>query len=81
MFAFGLIKSVERGTLRFNRDYLAKLAGKAGLKVLDIATMGLVLPNRTPKVLLPFFKVLDGKYPMGFYNVMVCRKDQENVGR
>lgn len=75
MFAFGLVKSVERGALKFSCGYLKKLAAKADLRLLDIATMGAILPNRTPAKLLPLFKLFDGKFPLAFYNVMVCRID------
>ena len=74
MFAFGLIKSVERGTLKFSPNYLKKLASQSGLFPLHIQTMGSILPNKTPKGLLWLFKLIDGKYPMGFYNIMICRK-------
>ena len=76
MFAFGLIKSVERGTLKFNCNYLTKLAAQASLRPLGLETMGVILPNKTPLSLLRFFKPLDGKFPMAFYIVMVCRKDR-----
>ena len=75
MFVFGFVKSVERGTLKFSCGYLKKLAAKANLRVVDITTMGAVLPNRTPTKLLPFFKLFDGRFPLAFYNVMVCSID------
>ena len=75
MFAFGLIKSVERGTLKFDCNYLTKLAAQAGLRPLRLETMGAILPNKTPMSLLRFFKLLDGKFPLAFYIVMVCRKE------
>ena len=75
MFAFGLIKSVERGTLKFDCNYLTKLAAQAGLRPLRLETMGAILPNKTPMSILRFFKLLDGKFPLAFYIVMVCRKE------
>lgn len=75
MFVFGFVKSVERGTLKFSCGYLKKLAAKANLRVVDITTMGAVLPNRTPTKLLPFFKLFDGRFPLAFYNMMVCSID------
>ena len=76
MFAFGLIKSVERGSLKFSPNYLAELAAQAELRPLCLETMGAIVPNKTPRSLLWFFKLLDGKFPMSFYNVMVCCKEQ-----
>ena len=75
MFAFSLIKPVERGTLKFSCGYMLKLASLSGLRPIAIKTMGVVLPNKTPKLLLPFFKAFDAEFPMAFYNVMVCRKE------
>ena len=75
MFAFGLIKSVERGSLKFSCHYLTELATKAKLHPLCLATMGSIVPNKTPMSLLWFFKLIDGQFPMAFYNVMVCRKE------
>ena len=73
MFVFGSIKSVERGTLKFSSGYLTKLAVQAGLHVLNIETMGAILPNKTPKTLLRIFKLLDGKSRVAFYNVIISR--------
>ncbi|MBW8015191.1 MAG: methyltransferase domain-containing protein [Planctomycetes bacterium] len=75
MFAFGLIKSVERGTLKFSPNYLKKLASQSGLKPLHIQSMGSILPNKTPKSLLWIFKLIDGAYPLAFYNIMICSKN------
>jgi SAM-dependent methyltransferase len=75
MFAFGLFKSAERGTLKFTRSCLAQLSAKAGLYLISLETMGLILPHKTPAQLLRVFKALDGRSPLAFYNVMVCRRD------
>lgn len=74
MFAFGALKAAERGTLRFSRRYMLRIAEQAGLEVVQVRTMGGVLPNRTLKSLLWLFKLLDGGWPLAFYHVMVCRK-------
>lgn len=68
MFLFGLAKSVERGTLRFSKGYLRRLVEQAGLKVMASKTMGMVLPNKTPKWLLWLPEIPT------FFNVMVCEK-------
>ena len=73
MFAFGALKAAERGTLRFSRRYMLRIAARAGLEVVQVRTMGGVLPNKTPKSLLWLFKLLDGGWPLAFYHVMVCR--------
>jgi SAM-dependent methyltransferase len=79
MFAFGLIKSIERGTLKFSRNYLAALAKQTDLHIVDVETMGVILPNKTPKSLLRFIKLLDGRSRMGFYNVMISHKSNKEL--
>ena len=53
---------------------MLRIAARAGLEVVQVRTMGGVLPNKTPKSLLWLFKLLDGGWPLAFYHVMVCRK-------
>lgn len=72
MFSYSLIKSIERGVLKFSQDYLLKLASEAKLKPIAIKSMGNVLPNKTPVLLLPLFKACDFEWPIAFYNILVC---------
>jgi ubiquinone/menaquinone biosynthesis C-methylase UbiE len=74
MFAFLLIRPEERGGLKFSMGYMKRLIKQAGLKSICSKTMGSIVPNKTPLKLLPFLKLIDGGYPMGFYNVVVCEK-------
>jgi len=74
MFLFGLMKKTERGTLKMSLNYLKKLISQVNLSIISAATMGAVLPNKTPKAILPVVKVLDGEYPLSFYWVVVAQK-------
>lgn len=73
MLAFGLIKPAERGTIGMHRRRLEELLEGAGLEVVASATMGSVVPNKTPLPLLPALRVVDGRSPLGFYAVAVGR--------
>ena len=42
-------------------------------EVVASATMGTVLPNKTPLAAVPFLRLLDGKSPLGFYAVAIGR--------
>ncbi len=71
MFAFGVVKREERGTLKFTPPYLKGLGKRAGLRLRAFSTQGMVLPNKTPEKLLPVFKAIDRPNPMGFYHVAI----------
>lgn len=73
MLVCGALSKTERGVLRFSRGYMLRLARDSELDVSDIRTMGTVLPNKTPKPLVPLVKLVDWAQPWAFYHVMVCR--------
>lgn len=73
MFAFGLLKPEERGTLAMHRRRLEQLIEGVGLEIVASTTMGTVVPNKTPLAVLPLFRLVDGQSPLGFYAVTVGR--------
>lgn len=73
MFMFGLLKKIEWGALKFSLKYMKRLVERGGLQIISASTMGIILPNKTPKILLPYIKKLDGEFPLGFYNIVVAR--------
>lgn len=74
MFLFGLLKKEERGSLKFSTKFLKKLIHENHLYVVASTTLGSILPNKTPRRLLPFVKILDGRYPLSFYCIAIGRK-------
>ena len=74
MFLFGLMKKAERGALKMSLNYLEKLVSHTNLSIISAVTMGAVLPNKTPKAILPVVRVLDGEYPLSFYFVVIAQK-------
>lgn len=75
MFMFGLLKKIEWGTLKFSLRYMKKIVEGEGLKIISASTIGIILPNKTPTMLLPYIKKLDGEFPLGFYNIVVAKSD------
>ena len=71
MYLFGALVPEERGTLRFTRKFMRRLAQRSGLRLRQLMTHGTILPNKTPAVALPLFKALDLAWPLGFYHVAV----------
>lgn len=71
MFGFGVLKREERGTIHLHRGELVRMMERAGVEVVASTTMGTVLPNKTPDLLLPLARLLDGESPLGFYALAV----------
>ncbi len=73
MFMFGLCKKTEWGTLRFSLRYLKNLVSVEGLRIFSVATMGIILPNKTPELLLRILVRFDGRFKLGFYNIVIAK--------
>ena len=74
MFLFSLIKKEERGALKFSRKYMIALAVKANLRVIACHSLGIIFPNKTPKIFLPLLRKIDGQSPLGGYNILIAQK-------
>jgi SAM-dependent methyltransferase len=71
MLGFGLLKRAERGTIHLHRGEIVRMLELAGVEVVASTTLGTVLPNMTPDLLLPLARLIDGESPLGFYAVAV----------
>lgn len=74
MALFSAIVPEERGALKFSLKYTERLAGLCKLKIIASCSMGSVVPNKMPLILLRWFEKMDCQNPMGFYNVVVSHK-------
>lgn len=74
MFLFGLLKSEERGTLKFTRGYLDSLLKAAGCDLIASKSIGGILPNKTPSALLPFMKCIEWLFSPKFYVISIALK-------
>jgi SAM-dependent methyltransferase len=74
MFFFGLLRKAERGTLKYSMSYMKQLTEKSGLKLIGFSQAGVILPNMTPLWLLPILKKFDGKFRLGFYNIVISER-------
>jgi SAM-dependent methyltransferase len=72
MAAFGLLKTEERGLLRFTPRYTRSLLENAGLREIRAATVGCFTPNLTPQWLASLSTRLPFRWPLvGMYNVVI----------
>lgn len=68
MALFSLITRGERRLLKLS---LKKLLRK--LNVIGSCTLGSIVPNKTPLFALKLLQKIDGKYPFGFYRMIIAR--------
>lgn len=71
MFAFGVSKREEWGSLKFTSSYVKGLGDAVGMNLRSFTSHGSVVPNKTPLALLPILRAIDGSSPVGFYHVAV----------
>jgi ubiquinone/menaquinone biosynthesis C-methylase UbiE len=74
MFLFCLLKREERGALKFSLSFLKKVADRNGIEVIDAYAYGLMLPNKTPRILVPFFRFFNFRQPFGMTLFLIGRK-------
>lgn len=74
MFLFSLIVEEERKVLKFSLAYLERLVKSNGLKLISSFSYGLIVPNKTPKILLPLLKLFNFKCFWGITNFIICEK-------
>jgi ubiquinone/menaquinone biosynthesis C-methylase UbiE len=71
MFAFGLLKREEWGSLKFNSLYMKWLGKRAGLNLRAYDAQGSIVPNKTPQPAISLLKHLDRTGPVGFYHIAI----------
>jgi SAM-dependent methyltransferase len=71
MFAFGMVRKAERGTLTMHQRRLVQLLEQQDLHVVAATTMGTIVPNLTPTPVLPLLRLVDGHSPLGFYSIAI----------
>jgi len=74
MFLFGLFKKIERGTLKFSKQYVKKLFDSVNLQEDFLTVQGIIAPNKTPTIMLPLLKKFDFQQPFGLYIIATARK-------
>ena len=74
VFLFGILKKSERETIKYSRKYLQRMAGSAGLTIIDSRVMGMVAPNCTPVFLLPVFKRFNRETFLGMHVTLIAQK-------
>lgn len=79
MFLFSFLVKEERKALKFSRKYLRKKAAANHLDIIDIFSMGMIVPNKTPKFLLPLVKRMHFKQPWGMTTFIIAEKTGEGT--
>lgn len=74
MFMFSLIVKEENKALKFSLSYLNKQVKSCGLNIISSFSYGLIVPNKTPKILLPFFKLFNTRFALGMTNFIISEK-------
>lgn len=74
MYLFSYVVKEERGALKFTPSYLQSIANNAELKEIYLGEHGSVVPNKTPKLLLPLFKPFNREIGRGFYSIFIGEK-------
>jgi ubiquinone/menaquinone biosynthesis C-methylase UbiE len=76
MFLFSAITKEERKALKFSLNHLVDRANKNGLHVINSFSYGMIVPNKTPALLLPLTRLFDFKQPLGITNFVIAEKDK-----
>jgi ubiquinone/menaquinone biosynthesis C-methylase UbiE len=76
MFLFSLLVKEERNALKSSLSYLRDLLVKNDLRVIASFSYGMIVPNKTPSILLPVLKLFNFKQPLGMTNFVIAIKDQ-----
>ena len=76
MFLFGFLKKEERMTLEFSKKYLEELLAVTGMRQLSVNAESWIIPNKAPRVWIPFGNFLDKTRlrGLGFYLQGVARR-------
>ncbi|TSD02425.1 MAG: hypothetical protein Athens071424_71 [Parcubacteria group bacterium Athens0714_24] len=76
MFLFGLIKKVERQSLKFTKKYLNKICKKINIFPFKSLISGFIYPNKTPNIkwLLFLLEKFNFNQPFGAYVTIIYKK-------
>ena len=74
-FMYGILRSHERGTLKFHRGMMYKLIKDIDFDVLTCETVGCTFAGSTPESFLPIIKKLPYRIPIvGVANIIICKR-------
>lgn len=74
MFLFSTIVKEERKALKFSLAYLKNKLNKNNLKIISAFSYGLIVPNKTPEILLPCLRLFNFRQPFGMTNFIIAEK-------
>lgn len=77
MFLFSLLVREEWKAMRFSLRYMKKFVKRNGLTVNKSFSYGMIVPNKSPKFLLPFLRLFNFRQPFGMTNFIIASKPDE----
>lgn len=77
MFLFSLLVREEWKAMRFSLRYMKKFVKRNGLTVNRSFSYGMIVPNKSPKFLLPFLRLFNFRQPFGMTNFIIASKPDE----
>ena len=74
MFLFSALIREERRALKFSLTYLKNKLNRNDLRIISTFSYGFIVPNKTPKILLPFIRLFNFKQFFGMTNFIIAEK-------
>jgi SAM-dependent methyltransferase len=74
MALFSAVVPEERKALNFSKGFLQKKLEQNGLKVSAHCAYGLLVPNKTPALLLPFLRLFNFPQPWGMTHLFIAER-------
>jgi ubiquinone/menaquinone biosynthesis C-methylase UbiE len=79
MFLFSLIVKEENKALRFSLSFLKRKIQRNGLKVISQFSYGLLVPNKTPRLLVSTLRLFNFRFAGGMTNFIIAEKKIDEV--
>lgn len=73
---FSLIVKEERKALAFSLRHLRNMVKRQKLNIIEAYSHGILVPNKTPELLLPLVKAFNSRNRFGVTNTLICEKTE-----
>ena len=77
-FLFALLVKEEHEALRFSLKFMKDLVQRNNLKIIASFSFGMITPNKTPALLLPFLNLFNFKNPLLMTNFIIAEKPEQS---
>ncbi|MFP4025851.1 MAG: class I SAM-dependent methyltransferase [Thiohalospira sp.] len=76
MFLFSFIVKEERKAMKFSLRFNRDMVKRNDLEIIKAFSYGMIVPNKTPKFMLPFIKLFNFKQFFGMTNFIIAKKPE-----